>query len=164
MDDPAKTEKLRGARQRLERLAWLLDDSIVLPGTQRRFGLDPLIGLIPGVGDIVGACLSLWLVIEAARLGAPGHLLLRMVGNVLVETIVGIVPVVGDLFDFYWKANSRNRDLLAGYIDHQLAPGQGHRTWFWFALALLVVAMVLLFYPRNVQGPHVNEESAVSSP
>ncbi len=146
-------EKLLAARRRLARLAWWLDESIPLPGTNKRFGLDPLIGLIPGAGDVVGGLLSLWLVAEAARLGAPGRLLVRMLGNVLLESVVGLVPVLGDLFDFYWKANSRNRDLLESYIDHQLMPGQQGRTWLWLLLAIVAVMLVLMLYPKIVHGP-----------
>ncbi len=143
-------EKLLRARRRLERLAWLLDDSIAIPGTNRRFGMDPLIGLIPGAGDLVGAALSLWVVVEAARLGAPGHLLGRMVANVLLESVVGIVPVAGDLFDFYWKANSRNRDLLSDYIDHQLTPASTPNTWLWVIAVLILLTLIFLLYTHGL--------------
>lgn len=146
--------KLLAARHRLDRLAWLMDECIPLPGTNRRFGLDPIIGLIPGAGDAVGAALSLWLVAEAARLGAPGRLLARMVGNVLLEAIVGLVPVLGDLFDFWWKANSRNLELLRDYIDHQVTPEVHDRTWYWIVLAAIAVLLLLLmFYTENLLGP-----------
>lgn len=141
--DPEKQSGLLQARQRLERLAWLLDESFTLPGTNRRFGIDPLLGLIPGVGDLVGAGLSLYVIAEAARLGAPRGLLGRMVGNMAVEAIVGLVPVAGDLFDFYWKANSRNRDLLAAHIDGQLQPPPLKRR-SWLVPVLLIAILILL--------------------
>lgn len=153
MPDPGREQQLQAARRRLERMAWLLDDSIPLPGTSRRFGLDPLLGLIPGVGDVAGAMLSLWLVVEAARLGAPRGVLARMAGNVLLETLVGAIPVIGDLFDFIWKANTRNRDLLTDYIDHETSPVTPVSHWFWIVLVLLLLAMGLLFYPQLAQGP-----------
>lgn len=99
----------------LERLAWWLDSSIRVPGTRLRVGLDGLLGLIPGVGDAVGAALSSYIIVEAARLGVPNSVLARMVLNVAVETLLGVIPVVGDLFDFAWKANRRNVRLLQAY-------------------------------------------------
>lgn len=152
-NDNAQQQGLLRARQRLDRLAWLLDDSIQVPGTNRRFGLDPILGLVPGVGDVIGAGLSLYLMVEAARLGAPNRLLLQMLGNTLVETVVGLVPVLGDLFDFYWKANSRNRELLAGHIDGRLQPAQDRtgRLALWL-LAGAVLVLILLLFPDRLAG------------
>jgi len=83
-----------------------------VPGTGVRFGLDPILGLIPGLGDVAGAALSGYLVLLAARLGAPRVVVLRMVANVAVDSIVGSVPLLGDLFDVAWKSNTRNLALL----------------------------------------------------
>jgi hypothetical protein len=112
----------RGARapgadseKRLQRLAWLMDSSIPLPGGYR-IGLDGLVGLVPGIGDIAGAMVSSYIIVEAGRLGAPRSLLVRMGFNVLLETVIGAVPVLGDLFDFAYKANLRNVRLLEGYV------------------------------------------------
>ena len=99
----------------LERLAWLLDSAFVIPGTRFRVGLDALIGLVPGIGDLIGAALSAYIVAEAARRGLPRSVLLRMALNVGLEALVGIVPIVGDLFDAAWKANQRNVALLRQY-------------------------------------------------
>jgi hypothetical protein len=74
--------------------------------------LDPILGLLPGAGDAIGSGLSLYVLYEGARLGAPGPLLIRLTGNILVETILGAVPLLGDLFDFVWQANTRNLRLL----------------------------------------------------
>lgn len=98
--------------RRLERLAWWLDSSLRVPGTGLRIGYDALVGLIPGVGDVAGAAVSAWLVNEARRLGIPRRTLARMVGNVGLELAVGAVPVLGDLFDAWFKANQRNVRLL----------------------------------------------------
>jgi hypothetical protein len=103
------------AERRLRRLAWLLDNSISLPGDVR-IGLDPLIGLVPGIGDLIGVALSSYIIAVAAKLGAPRSLLLRMGLNVGVEAIVGAVPLLGDVFDAYWKANYRNVGLLEDYL------------------------------------------------
>jgi len=83
-----------------------------VPGTGVRFGLDPILGLIPGLGDVAGAALSGYLVLLAARLGAPRVVVLRMVANVAVDSVVGSVPLLGDLFDVAWKSNTRNLALL----------------------------------------------------
>ena len=98
------------ALARLERLVRLLDDRFSLGGF--RFGLDGLVGLIPGVGDSFGLLASAYIVLEAWRLGAPRGVLLRMVVNLLLDFFVGAVPVLGDLFDFGFKANRRNFNLL----------------------------------------------------
>jgi hypothetical protein len=95
----------------VERLAWWLDEAVPLPGG-RRIGLDGLVGLIPGIGDVLGMCASAYILVEARRLQVPNRVLAKMAGTVLVETVLGIIPVVGDLFDFVWKANSRNVALL----------------------------------------------------
>lgn len=95
----------------IERLAWLLDEAIRLPGGYR-IGVDGLLGLIPGVGDALGMGASAYIILVARRRGLPRRTLARMTWNVLLEGIVGTVPLVGDLFDFAWKANTRNLDLL----------------------------------------------------
>lgn len=102
--------------RRLERLAWLLDTSIGIPGTRFRFGIDPVLGLFPGGGDLVGAALSAYVVIEAWRLGLPGNAIARMIANVAADTLLGSVPVAGDVFDAWWKANLRNVAILREHI------------------------------------------------
>lgn len=106
------------ARERLNRLAWLLDSSIRLPVLGFRIGIDGLIGLIPGIGDVAGGVLSSYILVQAARLGVPKLTLLRMVFNIVIDTLVGMVPLFGDLFDFAWKANNRNVRLLNAYLDN----------------------------------------------
>lgn len=98
--------------ERLKRLAKALDWKFRVPGTRWRFGLDPVIGLVPGVGDSLGAVLSLWIVVEARRLGVPNTTVARMLANVGVDFVVGSVPLLGDLFDAGFKANMKNVDLL----------------------------------------------------
>ncbi|AKJ94168.1 hypothetical protein TVD_01725 [Thioalkalivibrio versutus] len=99
----------------LRRLAHILDTAIPLPGGYR-IGLDGLIGLIPGIGDLIGAVFSSYIIGQAYQLGAPRMVLLRMGGNVAVDTIVGVIPMFGDLFDFAWKSNRRNVALLDQYL------------------------------------------------
>ncbi|WP_234680597.1 DUF4112 domain-containing protein [Bradyrhizobium monzae] len=104
---------------RLEALAKLLDVAFILPGTNIRYGIDGLIGLIPVIGDIITTAISLWLVREARALGAPWYLTARMLGNVAVDGVVGIVPFVGDAFDVMFRANMRNVRLLRRWLDKQ---------------------------------------------
>lgn len=140
-------ENRRAAKERLGRMAWLLDNSIPLPGTDFRVGLDGLIGLIPGIGDLVGAALSSYILAEAARLGVPKAMLLRMGLNIVVETIIGVVPFVGDVFDFAWKANQRNVRLLNTYIDEPRRTATTSRVLVYglgAVLILFIVAMVVL--------------------
>lgn len=130
-------------RKKLDRLAWLLDSSIKVPGFNARFGLDGLIGLIPGVGDVITALISSVVISEAARMGVPKVLLLKMAFNVLVDTLVGAIPVVGDLFDFAWKANQRNVRLLNQYMDSPKETVGNSRVFVW-CLAIVLVALVIL--------------------
>jgi hypothetical protein len=102
--------------QRVRRLSHLLDDWLRIPGTRYRIGLDGLIGLIPGLGDVVGTLLSAYILFEAIQLGTPKTLLLRMAGNIALETLVGTIPILGDIFDFAWKANRKNAALLDTYL------------------------------------------------
>lgn len=98
-------------RDTLRRLAHVLDSAIPLPGGLR-IGLDGIIGLIPGVGDLLGTALSSYIVAQAHRLGVSSAVLVHMMGNIALDTVLGAVPVLGDLFDFAWKANRRNIELL----------------------------------------------------
>ena len=105
----------RDAERRIERLRWLarlLDGAFPIPGWRGRFGLDGIIGLVPGIGDGASALLSLYIVYEAKQLGVPAGKLARMLGNVALDTVVGAVPLVGDLFDIVWKSNLRNMAIL----------------------------------------------------
>ena len=104
---------------RLETIAKLLDVAFILPGTNIRYGIDGLIGLIPIVGDIITTAISLWLVREARALGAPWYLTARMLGNVAVDGVVGMVPFAGDAFDVMFRANMRNVRLLRRWLDKQ---------------------------------------------
>lgn len=104
---------------RLDALAKLLDVAFILPGTNIRYGIDGLIGLIPVVGDIITTAISLWVVREARALGAPWHLTTRMLGNVALDGVVGLVPLAGDAFDVMFRANVRNVRMLQRWLDKQ---------------------------------------------
>jgi Domain of unknown function (DUF4112) len=131
----------------LRQLAVLLDAAVRVPGTNIRFGLDALLGLIPGAGDIVGGVLSTFVILQAARVGAPRAVLTRMVVNVAVDSILGAVPILGDLFDVGWKSNLRNTELLERYIERPQATRAASR---WAvagavaAVALIVIGMIAL--------------------
>ena len=101
---------------RIKRLAWLVDAAFVLPGTRFRFGLNSLIGLLPGGGDALLGVISLYIVHQAHALGVPRHKLMRMLGNVAVEVVGGSVPVLGDLFDVALKANLRNIRVIEDHL------------------------------------------------
>jgi hypothetical protein len=128
----------------------LLDNSILLPGGYR-IGLDPIIGLVPAVGDFFAATLSVWLIYDAARLGVSKTTLARMTMNVLVESVVGAVPLLGDVFDAVWKANARNMDLVEadyGVAMKERSFGKIALTIFgvlaavWFVLFLAVYLVI----------------------
>lgn len=104
---------------RLDAIAKLLDVAFVVPGTNIRYGIDGLIGLIPVVGDIITTAISLWLVREARALGAPWYITARMLGNVAVDGVIGLVPVAGDAFDVMFRANVRNVRMLKRWLDKQ---------------------------------------------
>jgi hypothetical protein len=102
----------RAALDRLDMLASVFDTAFILPGTNVRFGVESLLRLVPGVGDAIASALSCYLLYEAHRLGVPRLLFARMVGNVLLEGTIGAVPVAGDAFDVFFRANRRNVALL----------------------------------------------------
>ncbi|MEA5580346.1 DUF4112 domain-containing protein [Nodularia harveyana UHCC-0300] len=102
--------------KRLRQLSRILDKAITIPGTPINIGLDPLMGLLPIGGDVLGIILSSYIVTEAARLGVPKSTLSRMILNVIIDGLIGTVPVIGDLFDFAWTANDYNIKLLEAHL------------------------------------------------
>lgn len=105
--------------KRLESIASVMDTAFFVPGTGIRFGFDGLIGLVPGIGDFATTALSLYLVHEAWQLGAPRHLIGRMLANVALDGVIGAVPIAGDVFDVMWRANRRNMRMLREWIDRE---------------------------------------------
>lgn len=101
----------------LDRYARLLDSSIRIPGTERSFGLDPLLGLIPGIGSIAGYGFSAILLLKIIQLGASKMLIVKMFSNILLDATIGLIPFIGVLFDFVFKANERNLRLFRAYHD-----------------------------------------------
>jgi len=129
---------------RLRRYAYWLDSGIRVPGLGWRIGLDSILGLVPGVGDTAGAVLGGWVFIEALRMGVPAHTLARMLINLALDSTVGAVPVLGDLFDFVWKANVRNIELLER---HQHDPARAKRLDRLFVVALAVGTAAVCLAP-----------------
>lgn len=107
-----------------------------------RFGLDALLGLIPGLGDVTGAAMGSYLVLLGSRLGAPKPVLARMVMNVALDTIAGVIPIAGDLFDVAWKANTRNMALLERYIEKPAATRKSSSMMVIAMIATLVVLAI----------------------
>lgn len=112
-NDPAQRA---ATLRRVDRLAWLMDSAIVVPVLNRRIGIDAIIGALPVAGDVAGAAVGLWIVLEAWRIGAPPRLLARMLANIAVDTGLGAVPIAGDIFDAAWKSNRRNAVLLRTWL------------------------------------------------
>jgi hypothetical protein len=112
-------ESRREVVQRLDALATLLDSVLVIPGTNIRFGADALIGLFPGIGDAITTALSAYIVYEAHRLGAPRHLVARMIGNVAFDSVITAVPVAGNIADVFFRANRRNMRLLRDWLERE---------------------------------------------
>ncbi len=112
---------------RIDALARLLDTAFIIPGTGVRFGLDALIGLVPGIGDAITTAVALYIVNEARALGASRLLIARMLVNVALDGVVGAVPLVGDMFDVAFRANRRNIALLREHLDGGRRPGFAYR-------------------------------------
>jgi hypothetical protein len=109
----------RKALERLERLSRILDTAIRVPGLGIRFGVDGIIGLAPGISDAITTLLSCWIVYQAYRLGAAREVLTRMAGNVALDGVIGVVPILGDVFDVMWRANRRNVNLLRTHFERE---------------------------------------------
>lgn len=127
LDDPLQDARLphAGARRRVEWLSDFLDTRFKLPIVGYRFGMDSVIGLVPGIGDAATAAISLYLIYEAHRAGAGPGKIGKMVYNVAVDTVLGAVPILGDIFDFAFKANLRNANLLRDHyrkLETRTAP------------------------------------------
>ena len=126
--------------RRLRRISHLLDNAIPIPGTKHRIGLDPILGLIPGGGDLVGSIFAGYVVFKSAQMGVPQETLLKMAANIVFDTVAGTVPVAGDLFDVAWKANVKNIELLDAHLG---SPEQGKKA-DWLFVAALLLGLILI--------------------
>lgn len=138
-------EAQRSGKQSLEPLfrwiALVMDDLVRVPGTRFRFGIDPLIGLIPGIGDTGSAMVSAMALIQAVRYGLPKIVLARMSVNILVNELIGIVPVVGDAFSFWFKSNARNHELVRAHMGGRRKAGRGD--WIFVVGVLILLALIV---------------------
>jgi hypothetical protein len=128
---------------RFRALANLLDNRFRVPGTNWRFGIDPLLGLIPGLGDIAGALFAMWSVLLARKLGAPRIIQVQMLTNIALDMVGGAVPIVGDLFDMAFKAHARNRQLLDDWLETPDAAVQTAHKQIVRKPVLLLVAIAI---------------------
>ena len=138
-----RTPVIDGRRERalaeVEGMAWLLDNSIPVPGTGgRRLGIDAIIGLVPGVGDLIGGALGMYVVWRGSRMGLPGIVVARMLINALVDMLIGAIPVLGDAFDLWFKGSTRNLALMRKHLER---PGRSARD-DWAAVLVLVGSVV----------------------
>jgi len=153
MDDKARSDadrQSRGRREldRLRAIARLFDQAFAVPGTKWRFGIDALFGLVPGLGDIVGAVVAVYALHVARTLRAPGAIQLHMLGNIAVDAIVGTVPLAGDLFDFVFKAQTRNLALLDAWVAAPEPTASRSRR----GLLLVPIAVLTVFILLTVFG------------
>jgi hypothetical protein len=146
-----------GFEERLERLrSWqrLLDSAFRIPGTRLRFGWDPIIGLVPWVGDLVTALMACVIVVHAHRLRVPRIVQARMLLNIAIDLMTGVVPFFGDVADVFWKANTRNLALLERHASPAAAPTRGD--WLFVLLtlagvtAVAVVPLIVLYWIVHV--------------
>ncbi|MEO1388191.1 MAG: DUF4112 domain-containing protein [Cyanobacteria bacterium J06634_6] len=130
------------AIKRLRQISHVLDNAIPIPGSKARIGLDPILGLLPGGGDVFTGLLSVYIVYEGARMGVPAPTLARMGGNILLDVLTGTVPVIGDLFDVTWKANSQNVTLLEKHVADPVPSRAADKVWAVVVIALLVALVI----------------------
>jgi hypothetical protein len=137
--------------EQLDHLAGVLDDIFHIPGTKIRFGLDPIVGLVPGLGDIITGLLSFLIVFAAWQRGLPRIALSRMVANIAIDTLLGSIPIFGDVFDTAWKSNRMNYNLLVRYRGGT-RQGLITRDWLFFLVLLIGIAVVVLLPIAIVVG------------
>jgi len=138
---PEEKRKRQGLEPLFKWLALIMDELVRVPGTKFRFGLDPLIGLIPGIGDTSSALVSALALIQALRVGVPKILLARMSLNILINEIIGVVPVVGDAFSFWFKSNARNYEIIK---NHRLGSSVPGRSDWLFVIGILVLLLLIV--------------------
>ena len=142
---PAQEQRLDALRK----VSRLLDSSMQVPGTTYRVGLDPILGLVPGIGDLVSPLFTIAVLWQGRELSLPRVVQLRMIFNVAIDTLLGMVPVAGDLFDFAWKANDRNMALLERHAYEE--RGAAGADWL-FVILLVVLLLALAAAPFVLAG------------
>ena len=144
IENPQSDEDSSADQKELKYLKWyakLLDTQFKIPGTNVTFGIDPLIGLIPGLGDVIGYGFSAVLLYSAFRKGVKGEVLLKMLGNMGLDALVGMIPILGTIFDFVYKANTRNYQLLVEFVEEDKHTGSA-----WpFILGFIGITLLVIF-------------------
>jgi hypothetical protein len=142
--NPIRMRRLtEGQEQRLallRQISSLLDSAFTVPGTSIRVGLDPILGLVPGLGDLASPIFTVAILWQARELGVPRVVQLRMIGNVAIDALFGLVPLLGDLFDVAWRANDRNMLLLDRHAREEHAPSRGD--WLFVTVMIVVLAVI----------------------
>lgn len=141
MSEPKKSKSLQWS----ERMAWILDNQYRIPGTDFKFGLDPILGLVPGLGDAISMIFQLSLVFALLRNGSSGKLRALLFVNVMLDTAIGSIPVVGQVFDFFFKASQRNLKLVQEYLYEGKHTGSGRNIWL-LLLLLIILAIASITY------------------
>lgn len=124
-----------------KKMAWLLDECIRIPGTNIKIGLDPIIGLIPGGGELLTTLAGATVLGEAGKRGIPFRLLIKMGGNMLLNALMGAIPVVGDLFSVWFKSNTRNYDMLNQFLNSEEEPKGG---WGPILVVAIIIGSIIL--------------------
>jgi hypothetical protein len=146
--DPGDGERGRHELERLRSLQWLFDQAFPIPGTKWRFGVDALFGLVPGLGDIAGALVAVYALRVARNLGAPQVIQAHMLTNIALDALVGMIPLLGDVFDFAFKAQTRNLALLDAWMDSPTRATRKSRR----GLILIPLAIVIVFATLTALG------------
>ena len=139
----SRAERFRDAEARIGRVTHILDDLVPIPGTGQKIGVDPVVGLVPVLGDVVGALAGGWVILEAAHFGIPRIALARMILNLLVDLAVGAIPILGIVLDVVSRSNAANLDLFRRHALDPDATTAGHEAFF-AGLALLIVGAIWL--------------------
>lgn len=143
MDQPNEARQ-RAILKRLDKFSQFTDNSIALPFTRFKIGVEAIIGLVPVVGDVAGFALSGYVLVEAQRAGATKDVKLRMLRNMVIDFVGGLLPVFGDAFDAVYKANTRNTRLLREYLEEQLAVEPPQPPFPWRALIALTIVFAVV--------------------
>jgi hypothetical protein len=139
----SRAERFHDAEARIGRVTHLLDDLVAIPGTGQKVGIDPVVGLIPVVGDVIGALAGAWVIAEATAFGIPRVALARMIVNMLVDMALGMIPVLGIVFDVVSRSNSANLELFRRHALDPDATTAGHWTFFGGLVLMLIGAIAL---------------------
>jgi len=148
MDEPGRDVRALVGLERLRKLTLLMDQAFGVPGTKWRFGLDALFGLVPGLGDIAGGVIAVYALHVARQLRAPGAIQLHMLMNIAIDATVGTIPLIGDLFDFVFKAQTRNLALLDDWLQtpHEVTKRSKR------GLLLVPLAIIVVFATLTILG------------